>query len=662
VSSSTLFCATCGAANNLQAAACFACGQSLTAPPVSEQAAPQRLLKQRYLLIGQIGQGGFGAVYKAADTGFNNRLVAVKEASQNGNGMHEQEPLSAIEAFKQEAQMLAGLMHPNLPRIYDHFSEEKHWYLVMDFIEGETLEDYLAKAPDGRLPLKEVLAIGMQLCTVLDYLHTRQPPIIFRDLKPSNVMRTTDGQLYLIDFGIARHFKPGQLKDTIAFGSPGYAAPEQYGKAQTSSSADIYSLGAILHQMLTGVDPSITPFTFDPLHLYGYSTLLELEVLLLHMVEINARKRLSSVTEVRRRLQRISEIARHHTAPLSYQLTPTDHVLVSPSNPVLTPSSITSKIEKTGYIYGIYQGHSQSITTVAWSPDGTRIASGSEDTRVHVWEPAMGSEETTFFGHSGYQHAVKDVVWSPDSTLIASCGAGSDTTVQVWDAQTAGQMFIYTGHRRMVNALTWSPDGAYIASGSDDSTVQIWEPTTGDRVFTYLGDRRTFWETLAWYTNKRQIYALAWSPDGTRIVLGGGNGFVQVWHVLTRRVICSHRPHAMDIVALTWSPGGTYVASGSKDGTVKVWEAATGNLIFTYHGHAYSGEWVTSVAWSPDGKRIASAGKGGTTVQIWDAHNGGNGFTYRNHTDNVNTLAWSPDGTRIASGSDDKTVHIWQAI
>ena len=134
----------------------------------------------------------------------------------------------------------------------------------MDFIEGQTLEDYLAKAPGEKLPLQEVLEIGIQLCKVLDYLHTRQPPIIFRDLKPANVMRAPDGHLYLIDFGIARLFKPGKKKDTIALGSPGYAAPEQHGRGQTTERADIYSLGATLHQLLSGRDPSEKPFQFPP--------------------------------------------------------------------------------------------------------------------------------------------------------------------------------------------------------------------------------------------------------------------------------------------------------------------------------------------------------------------------------------------------------------
>ncbi len=136
--------------------------------------------------------------------------------------------------------------------------------------------------------MKEVLDIGVQLCNVLNYLHTRQPPIIFRDLKPDNVLRTADGQLYLIDFGIARHFKPGQARDTIAFGSPGYAAPEQYGKAQTGPSADIYSLGVILHQMLTGDDPSLKPFFFAPLFMRAPN---RLQLLLNRMLNMDASKR-----------------------------------------------------------------------------------------------------------------------------------------------------------------------------------------------------------------------------------------------------------------------------------------------------------------------------------------------------------------------------------
>jgi eukaryotic-like serine/threonine-protein kinase len=185
------------------------------------------------------------------------------------SSLNQQEIAEVTENFKREALLLAALRHPNLPSMYEQFSEAGRWYFVMDLIEGETLEVYLQNQPKGHLSVEETLQIGIELCTVLSYLHSRQPPIIFRDLKPANIMRTPEGHLYLIDFGIARHFKPGQARDTIAFGSPGYAAPEQYGKAQTTTHSDIYSLGATLHQLLTGSDPSDTPFQFAPLQLQG---------------------------------------------------------------------------------------------------------------------------------------------------------------------------------------------------------------------------------------------------------------------------------------------------------------------------------------------------------------------------------------------------------
>ena len=221
------------------------------------------LFQERYFIMSKVGAGGFGSVYKAMDRQSGDRLVAIKEVRLLG--LHPQAMIEATSAFQREVSVLSHLDHPHLPRLYEHFQTPGHWYLIMDFIAGETLEEYQSKAPNRRLLLSEVLNIGIQLCTVLHYLHSQQPAIVFRDLKPANIMRTSTGQLYLIDFGIARYFKPGQAKDTVALGSPGYAAPEQYGKAQTTPRADIYSLGAVLHQLLTTRDPSEAPFRFLPL-------------------------------------------------------------------------------------------------------------------------------------------------------------------------------------------------------------------------------------------------------------------------------------------------------------------------------------------------------------------------------------------------------------
>ena len=262
-----------------------------------------------------------GAVYKAEDIQFGNRLVAVKEMRQTG--LDPQELKEAADAFKQEAVLLAGLKHPNLPSIYDHFEENGRWYLVMDFIEGETLAEHLNKAKGKVLPVPDVLDIGIQLAKVLAYLHTRPTPIIFRDLKPSNVMLTPEGHVYLIDFGIARFFKPGQAKDTAAYGSAGYSSPEQYGRAQTTPQSDIYSLGATLHEMLSGNDPSNTPFRFAPLPSLGQPALTELAALITRMLDMDAQRRPTSMGVVKQELERIEDQRLHPSVPPTTPVPPT---------------------------------------------------------------------------------------------------------------------------------------------------------------------------------------------------------------------------------------------------------------------------------------------------------------------------------------------------
>lgn len=196
---STTFCNECGAANPVQATFCFACNSSLQAPAplpplhlqatspntanqtkkASEPLNSSYLLHSRYSIVNQVGTGGFGAVYQAKDTLFSHRLVAIKEMNQDG--LSPSELAEATAAFEREALLLSELIHPNLPRIHDHFSEHGRSYVVMDFIPGDTLEDYQDKVVQ-RLPIEMALEIGIQLAPVLDYLHSHQPPIIFRDV------------------------------------------------------------------------------------------------------------------------------------------------------------------------------------------------------------------------------------------------------------------------------------------------------------------------------------------------------------------------------------------------------------------------------------------------------------------------------------------------
>ncbi|HZR42080.1 MAG TPA: serine/threonine-protein kinase [Ktedonobacteraceae bacterium] len=299
-------CHVCGAINQTGETLCFACGHSFkTTRPLPALTAYEvlhgSLLFGRYRVQEQVGTGGFSAVFKALDT-IENRLVAIKALSLQG--LPAQEKIEATDAFNREVQFLSLLQHRNLPRIYEHFSEANCWYIVMDFIDGTSLETHL-EDKSHHMTLDEVLDLALVLCDVLEYLHAGSPMIIFRDLKPSNIMLTSDGRLYLIDFGIARHFIPGRKKDTHPFGSPGYAAPEQYGRAQTTPRSDIYSLGAILHQLLTGSDPALTPFQFSAIRQSNPAVPQELEELIATMVERDVDQRPESIALVKKRLRAI---------------------------------------------------------------------------------------------------------------------------------------------------------------------------------------------------------------------------------------------------------------------------------------------------------------------------------------------------------------------
>ncbi len=255
-------CANCGTKNPAAAKYCLNCATPLhAATPAAGLTGllPQNfLLNGRYAIVKRLGKGGMGAVYQATDTRIGGKVWAIKELSDAAL-VDPVDKQQAREAFQREAQMLALLDHVNLPKVNDFFTEGGKLYLVMDYIDGRTLQDVLEASP-GPLPEAQVLEWAGQLCEVLDYLHRCTPPIIFRDLKPGNIMLDKSQRVKLIDFGVARLFKTGQARDTANFGTAGYAPPEQYGKGQTDGRSDIYALGVTLHELLTRYDPALTPF------------------------------------------------------------------------------------------------------------------------------------------------------------------------------------------------------------------------------------------------------------------------------------------------------------------------------------------------------------------------------------------------------------------
>lgn len=286
-----VICPNCGLANRNTARFCSGCGRQLARTklmPSSSITQPtpapgygltgllstMSVLRNRYRILEKRAQGGMAAVYRAADMHLAGKVWAVKEMSDAviTNPLDRQR---AVAAFQQEAQMLANLSHANLPKVTDYFSEGGQEYLVMEYIDGQTLDEMLAACGNRPFSEEQVLSWAFQLCDVLEYLHHQG--IIFRDLKPSNIMIDRNGTVRLIDFGIARIFKIGKASDTTAFGTPGYAPPELYSGSQSDVRSDIYSLGATLHTLLTGFDPNQAPFQLPAIRQFNPAVSQETE-------------------------------------------------------------------------------------------------------------------------------------------------------------------------------------------------------------------------------------------------------------------------------------------------------------------------------------------------------------------------------------------------
>ena len=273
----------------------------LSVPDSSLQ--PGQVLQNRYRILGIIGMGGMGAVYQARDLNFPNvpKLVAVKEIINLAQDQQLRE--TTMKNFEREAEILAVLSHPSIPQIYDFFSFGDRAYLVMEFIQGKDLEAIL-NSTDSFLPVEQVRQWAIELCDVLSYLHSHEPdPVVFRDMKPSNVMIDHHRRIRLIDFGIAKTFQMGQPGTMI--GTDGYAAPEQY-KGIATPATDVYALGATLHHLLTKQDPRLEPpFSFDkrPIRDYNSNVPEPMAAVIMRSVRYEAEERYNTADAMKQSLE-----------------------------------------------------------------------------------------------------------------------------------------------------------------------------------------------------------------------------------------------------------------------------------------------------------------------------------------------------------------------
>lgn len=316
------------------------------------------VIEDKYEILKQIGQGGMSVVYLAMDKHLNKQW-AVKEIKKQANDQNNE---IVVQSMITEANLIKRLDHPALPRIVDIIDNGQTLYIVMDYIEGEPLDKIIDEY--GAQPQEVVIDWAKQLCDVLDYLHTQHPAIIYRDMKPHNVILKPEGNVKLIDFGIAREYKEKNIADTVSLGTKGYAAPEQFGgKGQTDPRTDIYCLGVTLYHLVTGHNPAEPPYEIYPIRHWNQSLSGGLERIIQKCTQLNPNDRYQSCAELMYALDHYEEADDLYRNKQKKKLTgficsAALTILLGAGS--LTCFALSNNMKSSSYDHLIYEGTQQS--------------------------------------------------------------------------------------------------------------------------------------------------------------------------------------------------------------------------------------------------------------------------------------------------------------
>jgi serine/threonine protein kinase len=644
-----------------------------------------------YELLAELGRGGMGVVYKARHTKLN-RTVALKMVLAGGHAGKDE-----LARFLTEAEAVARLDHPNIVPLYEFGEHAGLPFFTLEFVAGGTLATRLAGA---RLAPREAARVVALIARAMHCAH--QAGIVHRDLKPANVLLAKDGTPKVADFGLARRVEvgPGLTATGAVLGTPSYMAPEQAdGKGKEAGpAADVYALGAILYECLTGRPPFKAATHLDTLMQVVSAEPVpprqirpkvprDLDTICLKCLEKDPAKRyptaLALAADLRRHLdhepirarrtgvwERTAKFVRRQpvlatllvlvslgvilgmaqTIYTSWRfgqlMDPKNHMPPAPVSgnaaPAVQPPAVRPPPSQTKTIRHVLPASGQRLWCVAFSPDGKTLAAAGDEGAVRLWASPLNTVPTFVPPLKGHDDSILALAFAPDGTTFATGSA--DRTVKVWETAARREKHTLSGHRRRVLAVAFSPNGKSLASAGDDEVIKLWDAATG----APLRDLRGHTDS---------VNGLAFAPGGKALASAGHDGAVLLWDPTAGKVRHTLRGHAGPVRAVAFSSDGKTLATGGADGGVQLWDAETGAKLDRLDSGARAPR-VAGLAFGPGGRLLAAARE--NDVRVWEVETrkSSPAQVFSGSAGGLRCVAVSPDGKVIAFAGDDGKVFV----
>lgn len=596
--------------------------------PADVQGGPPPRL-EAFEVLAEIGHGGMGIVYKALQRG-DGQTVALKVIRKD-RLLHEE----SVRRFRREAQAAARLSHPNIVRVFDSDHTGDTHYLVMEYVDGVTLERLVEQS--GPLSVARACDVIRQAALALQ--HALEQALVHRDIKPSNLMvapapdpRGDDGsaplRVKVLDMGVARVLQrsgaPGESLSTLTqggavIGTADFVAPEQIENPHLADiRADLYSLGCTFYYLLAGRVPFPGGSLVSKLDKQRWQDPTPLREL---RPDIPA-----AVALVVHRLMAKRPDGRYRTpgelAEILANLARNDYR--GPTRPAVRVAESRR-----------LTGHTDAVWAVRYSPDGQQLATAGKDRAIVLWDSATGKLARRL---PPQMQEVRALAWAPTGDRLASAGG---ITQRLWDAATGAEQRRLSGHSATVRCLAFSVDEAWLLSGGDDRTLRAWDLVTGR-------------EALRLTRHTGAVTCVALLTATNQLLTGSRDQSLRLWDLPNGQEVRSLDAGGGAVLDVAVAPDGLTAASAHFDTTIRLWDLMTWRLIATLEGHR---QMASAVAFTPDGKRLVSASHD-QTLRLWDTESGEELACVPCHAGGILSLSVHPAGTHVATGSADRTVCI----